>query len=189
MFLTKSGESGKGCKGVIGQKEKRGQNLRLRCNPCKSDQKGTNTHYFMRPPASLTGVFRAGAVRISECSQAGWMEIGEDDGQSAHITCVDIPANATVRWEVSVGTASQGSATCGPTGRNCTHRGANLAASRPSDTSSVLTIVDNLRTKVGNGSVSCIAVNLQPNEFISCKINVVSKFECVVGWGLSLIHI
>ena len=113
------------------------------------------------------------------------MEIGEDDGQSAHITCVDIPANDTVRWEVFTGTASQGGASCEPL-RNCTHRGADLAVSRPSDTSSVLTIGDNLRTKVGNGSVSCAAVNLQPKEFISCKINVISKCECVVGWRMSM---
>ena len=134
----------------------------------------------MRPPASLTGVFRSGAVRISECSQAGWMEIGEDDGQSANITCVDIPANETVRWDLFIGTVTRGVASCGPL-RNCTHRGADLAVSRPSDTSSVLTIVDNLRTKVGNGSLSCAAVNLQQTEYFSCKINVISKCECVVG--------
>ena len=111
------------------------------------------------------------------------MEIGEDDGQSAHITCVDIPAIETFRWQVLIGTALQGVASCGPL-RNCTHRGADLAVSRPSDTSSVLTIVDNLRTNVGNGSVTCVAVNLQQTEYFSCKINVVSKCECVVGWRM-----
>ena len=35
MCLTKSGESGKDCKGVAAQKDKREQNLRLRCNTCK----------------------------------------------------------------------------------------------------------------------------------------------------------
>ena len=133
----------------------------------------------MRHPVPLTGVFRAGAVRISECSQAGWMEIGEDDGQSAHITCVDIPANDTVHWQVSIGTVTTGVASCGPI-RNCTHSGADLAVSRPSDTSSVLTIVDNLRTNVGNGLVVCVIVSLEVAEYFSCKINVIS---------LSLIHI
>ena len=63
---------------------------------------------FMHSAVPLTGVFLAGAVRISECSQAGWMEIGEDDGQSAHITCVDIPVNDTVRWLVFTGTSVTG---------------------------------------------------------------------------------
>ena len=35
MCLMKSGESGKDCKGVIAQKDKRKQNQRLRCNTCK----------------------------------------------------------------------------------------------------------------------------------------------------------
>ena len=36
MCLTKSGgESGKDCKGVVGQKDKRGRNVSLRCNTCK----------------------------------------------------------------------------------------------------------------------------------------------------------
>ena len=35
MCLTKSGESGKDCKGVAAQKDKRERNLWLRCNTCK----------------------------------------------------------------------------------------------------------------------------------------------------------
>ena len=35
VFLTKSGESGKDCKGVEAQKDKRERNLWLRCNTCK----------------------------------------------------------------------------------------------------------------------------------------------------------
>ena len=35
MCLTKSGESGKDCKGVVAQKDKRERNLGLRCNTCK----------------------------------------------------------------------------------------------------------------------------------------------------------
>ena len=133
----------------------------------------------MHSAVPLTRVFRAGAVRISECSQAGWIEIGEGDGQSANITCVDIPANETVRWDLLSGGYSQGIASCGPL-RNCTHRGADLAVSRPNDTTSVLTIVDNLRTKVGNGSVSC-TIGHTGSEYFACKINVISKYEYVLG--------
>ena len=35
MCLTKSGENRKDCKGVAAQKNKREQNLLLRCNTCK----------------------------------------------------------------------------------------------------------------------------------------------------------
>ena len=35
MCLTKSGESGKDCKGVVAQKDKRERNLSLHCNTCK----------------------------------------------------------------------------------------------------------------------------------------------------------
>ena len=35
MCLTKSGESGKDCKGEAAQKDKRERNLWLRCNTCK----------------------------------------------------------------------------------------------------------------------------------------------------------
>ena len=35
MCLTKSGESGKDCKVVAAQKDKRERNLLLRCNTCK----------------------------------------------------------------------------------------------------------------------------------------------------------
>ena len=35
MCLTKSGESGKDCKGVAAQKDMRERNLCLRCNTCK----------------------------------------------------------------------------------------------------------------------------------------------------------
>ena len=35
MCLTKSGESGKDCKGVVAQNDKRGRNLCLHCNTCK----------------------------------------------------------------------------------------------------------------------------------------------------------
>ena len=35
MCLTKSGESGKDCKGVVAQKDKKERNLGLRCITCK----------------------------------------------------------------------------------------------------------------------------------------------------------
>ena len=35
MCLSKSRESGKDCKGVVAQKDKRERNLLLRCNTCK----------------------------------------------------------------------------------------------------------------------------------------------------------
>ena len=35
MYQTKSGESGKDCKGVAAQKDKRERKLLLRCNTCK----------------------------------------------------------------------------------------------------------------------------------------------------------